>query len=210
VPVSAAAWERRKSTVNNVTVLTRVDEAPAIPAASAAVVAIEPPSDAPAHEATELEEAFQALATSSEGEAASRRRRLLASGSMHSIGPLEFGHNFLYVTVTSQDRDHQRQYTVEILRTEDPRSLRLEALEFSQGAGRPLRPALARANEIERKPDSRVFTRDLDFGAQGCWSHLSSQASWNTTSTLTQRWRWDVSSRLLFMTCRAHARGPHL
>jgi len=138
VPVSAAAWERRKSAVNNVTVLTRVDEAPATPsAASAAVVAIEP-SDAPSHQATELEEAFEALTiSSSEREAALRRRRLLASGSMHSIGPLEFGHNFLYVTVTSQDGDHQRQYTVEILRTEDRRELRLEALEFSQGAGSP-------------------------------------------------------------------------
>jgi hypothetical protein len=61
-------------------------------------------------EATALEEAFEALAETApveEGEVA-RRRRLLASGSMHSIGPLEFGRNVLYVSVTSQVRTRTR------------------------------------------------------------------------------------------------------
>ena len=40
-------------------------------------------------------------------------------------------------TNPAQDGDHQHQYTVEIRRTEDRRSLRLEALEFSQGVLEP-------------------------------------------------------------------------
>lgn len=71
-----------------------------------------------------------------EVDAGRRRRRLFSDGSMDAIGLLEEGRNFVHIVVTSQDGSATKKYTIDVLRQEDPKDLRLVDLKFSQGEQR--------------------------------------------------------------------------